>query len=380
MFLHRCHYKNANLFTLFDSKERVVTYPTLYLNRLRINKRSAISQRHIAYVIKYYLTWLEEFSYFRDLRIDESLPATQGEDILDWINYQREQGLSENTIHNREIVIREMYKWFTTEEASVRKDIPWNKRSYTKQQHKKLPRFLTAEQVIKLLLGMHNESQRVAAHFIFDTGVRISELIRFKQKHLPSLEDYPAGANYYLLRVSGSKSYDGNTFKMRDTIISRPMLARLQRYHSTPEYKLARSWNLYDPEKPVFLNVKGEPLSKSSVYKTIKSAWIRQGGAPEKASPHRLRHGTAFSVLRSEFGRELLDNLLILKGMFGHEDIKTTEIYSQIPIVVMQFLASRQDIRLRYEEADQIYQLTYLPGYKHIEKRGRRNNEEKYAN
>jgi integrase/recombinase XerC len=207
---------------------------------------------------------------------------------------------------------------------------------------------------------------------MFDTGVRVSELIRMTCRYLPDASDYPEGFNYYPLRVPGSKPYDGGNYKMRDTIISRPALARIQRYHSTAEYRLAKGWNMFDPNKPIFLNVHGEPLSKQSFYDGVKAAWSRQGENPDEIYPHRLRHGTGYSVLKSEFGKELLDNLLILKGMLGHESIKTTEIYSSIPIVIVQSLSNRQEVKFRYEEADEIYRATYLPGYKNIQKRGRR--------
>lgn len=378
MLLHKCQFKNEDLLTLFDSKERVTVTPTRYLNYLRVNKRATESQRHIANTIKLHCQWIEENSCLRDLRVDEALEEIQNDDILDWINFQRNLNLSRNTIHNREVIIREMYDWMTTDDASARKDVPWFKNYFTQRQHRRLPRFMTAQQVIKLLLGMHNESQRVTTHFIFDTGVRISELIRLKKKDLPIEEDFAPELNYFLLRIPGSKSYDGNPYKMRDTIISRPMLARIRRYHATPEYKLARNWKMNDPEKPLFLNVKGEALSKSSIYKAIKSAWKRQGGVATEASPHRLRHGTGYSVLRSELGGELLDNLLILKGMLGHENIKTTEIYSSIPFVVLRRLAQGNEIRARYEEAEQIYELTYLPNYKNTEKRGHKNCNEEF--
>lgn len=378
MHLHKCSYENKNLFTLFDSRGKVAVFPTRYLNYLRIKKRSSKSIRQIAYVIKSHCEWFETDQYLQQLTVDESLEVVENYEIVKWINFQRESGKAENTIHNREVLVREMYKWFTTEEASVRKDTPWDRKYMTKQQHKKIPRFMTPEQVINLLLGMHNESQRALAHCIYDTGVRVSELIRLERKHLPDPADFPAEFNYYPLRILGSKSYDGGEYKIRDTIISRPMLARIRRYHETPEYKLAGKWKMNDSEKPIFLNVRGKQLSENSVYKTIKTAWARRNHNSEEASPHRLRHGTAYSVLQSELGGELLDNLLLLKSMFGHEDIKTTEIYSNIPIIVIRNLAKGPSINYRYEEADQIYQATYLPSYKNIEKRGRKSHEEEY--
>ncbi|MDQ3801446.1 MAG: site-specific integrase, partial [Acidobacteriota bacterium] len=128
------------------------------------------------------------------------------------------------------------------------------------------------------------------------------------------------------------------------------------------EYRRAARWRVTDPEKPVFLNTKSEELSYSSVYKSIKRAWKRSGNSSAEAdvSTHWLRHTTAYSVLRSELGATWQDKLLILKGMLGHNSIKTTEIYCSIPVVVMHSI-NRPDGRPLYEEAAEIYRSTYLP-------------------
>ena len=370
MILHKTKESDPEIYTLFDQDERVAVYPTRYLEFLRRNKRPVKSQYQIANAIKLHCQWLENSPFFNGLTIDESLANTFSDDILDWINDQRNAGLSENTINNREVLVRNMYEYFTTDEGKLRNDIPWSRSNFTRRQNKRIPRFLTAQQLIKLLNGMYHESQRVAAHFMYDTGVRTSELTEVKCRQLPDERDYPEEVNYYPITILGNKAYDGNTYKIRDTIISRPMLARIRRYHATVSYKLAKNWKLNDPNKPVFLNVFGEELSKSSVYKNIKAAWKRQGGDLSEVSPHRLRHGTAYSVLQSELGKELLDNLLILKGMLGHENIKTTEIYSSIPIIAARGLCQKKNVKFRFEEADEIYQKTYLPAYKNNRKLG----------
>lgn len=272
MLLHKCNYQNEPLFTLFDSKEKVVYYPTRYLEWLRRCKRPIESQKQTANAIKNHCEWLEKSPFFQGLTVDEALSITAGDDIFEWISDERDTGIQENTVNNREVLVKGMYKWFTTDEGSFRKDIPWTSYNYTRKTHKKLPRFLTPQQVIKLLQGFHNESQRVATHFMFDTGVRISELIRITRRYLPDPNNYPEEFNYYPLRVPGSKSSSKNTFKMRDTIISRPMLARIRRYHSTSEYMLAKDWKMYDPDKPIFLNVNNKALSKQSVYDGIKAS------------------------------------------------------------------------------------------------------------
>jgi integrase/recombinase XerD len=373
LILHKCNIDDVPLYTLFDSEERVVVHPTLYLASLRRKNRPVTSQRQIAHVVKLHCEWIENSPSFADLPIDEALAALDYDDILDWIIKQRtEDGVSETTINNREILVRGMYKWFTTNEAGrCRTAIPWVDGAFTRQPHEKAPRFLTAEQVITLLTGMHNESQRAAAHFVYDTGVRVSELVRMTRRYLPSEDNWPDEVNYYPLLVPGSKPPRGHKVKSRYTIISRPTLARVRRYHSSRPYVMASKWSVLDPEKPLFLNVHGGKLTTDSVSKGIVAAWSRKvGPVQERVGPHRLRHGTGLSVLLSEFGKDLMDNLVVLKNMLGHEHIHTTETYASIPIAALQSILGERKVRLRFEEADRIYQATYLAPRLHVEKRG----------
>jgi integrase/recombinase XerC len=373
LILHKCNIDDAPLYTLFDSEERVAVHPTLYLGSLRRKNRPVTSQRQIAYVSKLHCDWIEKSPTFEGLSVDEALTIVDDDDILDWIIKQRtEDTVSETTINNRELLMREMYRWFTTTEAGcVRADIPWIDGTFTSQPHNKPPRFLTAEQVITLLKGMHNESQRVASHFIYDTGVRVSELVRMTKRFLPNEDHWPREVNYYPLEVPGSKPKRGQRVKARYTILSKPMLARIRRYHSGRQYSNASMWSMLDPEKPLFLNVHGKPLTVDSVQKGITDAWSRKiEQSPERVGPHRLRHGTGLSVLLGEFGKDLIDNLIILKSMLGHEHISTTEIYASIPIAALQSVMGDRKVRLRFEEADRIYQATYLAPRLHVEKRG----------
>jgi integrase/recombinase XerC len=207
MILQKSNIESRTVYTFFDEEERVVVHPSLYLRNLRNRNRPITSQRQVAHVVKLHCQWIENSASFEDMSVDQALAVIDDEDILDWINKQRtEGGVSESTINNRELLVRGMYRWLTTSDSGhIRHDIPWTEGTFTKQSNEKAPRFVTPEQTIKLLSGMHNESQRVASHFIYDTGVRISELVRLRRSCLPDEDSWPKDVNYYPLMVSGSK-------------------------------------------------------------------------------------------------------------------------------------------------------------------------------
>ena len=73
----------------------------------------------------------------------------------------------------------------------------------------------------------------------------------------------------------------------------------------------------------MFLNYKGEPLSRKAIWEIIKE--VQDGLKIEKnITPHTLRHSFASHLLNSGMDLRFVQELL------GHEDIKTTQIYTHL--------------------------------------------------
>jgi site-specific recombinase XerD len=199
-------------------------------------------------------------------------------------------------------------------------------------------------------------------------GLRISEMIALRASDIPSDELYNSSFEFIPLCVNGVKGRGGQ-FKERITLISRAVLKRIKRYHSSREYKLAPDWGICDPNKPAFLTANQRKWSHRNASKQL-SASVRRCELPVALSSHWLRHGTAYSVLRSDIGKDYQDRMLMLQQMLGHADLRTTEIYTQISPALLTALTKKGEGINRLGEAEFIREQSYLGPLQHKERRG----------
>jgi site-specific recombinase XerD len=322
-----------------------------------------------------FLKWLLEVENYSKHSLDTVLKITTRRDLEQWVKDRKAAGIKASTLRNREVAVKTLFDWLTTEEGCRVRTLdnsPYRTgKLISPPPEGRKPRFVTSEDVIRLLNGFHNESERCLAHTLYDTGLRISEAERLLKRDLPDPRSFPDGLKYYPLYVRGSKGRGGQ-IKERVTIISAPVLARIRRYHNSPEYRFSPYFGNTNSDKPAFLSVSGYRLSRRNVGKQIEYAAIRVNLDPKFFSPHKFRHGAAFSILVSELGKDYVDRLFLVQQVFGHNQITTTEIYTAIPPAILAKLNRDNVVRDKYQEAKRIKDSTYLPLERHTERRGHR--------
>jgi site-specific recombinase XerD len=349
-----------------------------YLGRLAGLTYSAGTIEQYARTLTYLCRWIEEDRPYENLSIDENIKLLDRQDIVQWLSDMESQGVrSKKTLHAREAGVRQFLDWLTTQDGGCVRDLkssPWGRDGQLPyviaRPNARSPKYVSAEVIVELLNGMHNECERCMFHAQYDMGLRISELIALRLGDLPEEHLFDQALAFIPICISGVKGRGGQK-KERITLISRAVLKRIKRYHSTREYKLAPDWDIDDPDKPAFLTANQAQWTRRNASKQFKRS-VRRMGLPGSLRTHWLRHGTAYSVLRSDIGRGYEDRMLMIQQMFGHTNLSTTEIYTQISPALLESLTKEGKAINRLGEAERIRESTYLGPLQHKERRGHR--------
>ena len=195
-------------------------------------------------------------------------------------------------------------------------------------------KYMTYDKFIEFIkFAFDNEFDRCVAHFMFDTGLRVSEIKRVLLTDIENLLHNDPDQNYFKLLVRGSKGR-ADRLKERYTILTRATISRLWRMvNNYPVFSVARTQ--YSSKKlPLFIQPNGKPFQSGRFTKAIFRANLRaieSAKGFEWVTSHMFRHSMAISVLLSEYGADQLDRLLMVKNTHGHNTLETTEIYTSMP-------------------------------------------------
>lgn len=85
------------------------------------------------------------------------------------------------------------------------------------------------------------------------------------------------------------------------------------------------------PKEPVFLNRRGQPLTRYGVYKLVRRLALRTSDAfpsikKKRVSPHTVRHTAATHLLRSGV------DINTIRHWLGHVSVDTTNIYVELDL------------------------------------------------
>jgi len=174
---------------------------------------------------------------------------------------------------------------------------------------RKIPEFLTKEEQ-EALINIFNTRywtscrNKMMVELDLATGLRLSELINLKWIDIN-------------LMTGQLKVVEGKGSKDRILWIDENTISKLTLWKEKQFTKLNAKVDY------VFTNNKGKQLVDRDVRETIVT-YANIAGITKKISPHTLRHTFATDLLRAT------NNLRVVQKAMGHEDIRTTAIYTHI--------------------------------------------------
>jgi site-specific recombinase XerD len=224
-----------------------------------------------------------------------------------------DRGLAPSSVAGRLAAIRSLYR-HALRRGRIQADPLAGVRA--PRRPSRLPRVLSVDEAAALVTAPRRLASRDEAlarrdaamlELLYATGMRISELAGLTLDRL-DLERRR-------LRAIGK----GN--KERQLLFGAPAGAALRAYLSEARPILAGRGGT--DVGTVFLNAAGAPLSARGA-RMVLGRWVRAAGAPNRTTPHTLRHSFATHLL--EGGADLR----VVQELLGHANLQTTQVYTHL--------------------------------------------------
>lgn len=268
-----------------------------YTDLLMVKRLSEQSAQTYKYSAESFLTWLEKEQI--------KLKDVTSKDLMFFLLHRKDSGSGDLTISKDIAGIRAfgeylVRKGFWTENIALQMDKPKSTRN--------VPVVLSVDQIDSLLKSIDTTTllgKRDDALFelIYSCGLRISEVCNLLVMNLHMEEK--------LILVSGKGD------KERLIPFGERAYNKLKLYLEEVRPVLVKNKNAAE----VFVNYKGEPISRKGVWKRFQELQALSG---VKSKVHTLRHSFATHLLSG--GADLRS----VQELLGHSDLSTTTIYTHI--------------------------------------------------
>jgi len=290
-----------------------------FLAWLAAHNYSAYTIERYRETLGWFIKWAEERGLLRPQEITRPIL----ERYQRWLHlYRKADGdpLPTRSQSARLSTLRAWFKWMTRQNLLLYNpaadiELP--------RQEMRLPKhILTATEVEQIMnvpdtgtaLGVRD---RAMLEVLYSTGMRRMELIGLT---LHSID--PERGTVMIRQGKGKKD--------RMIPIGERAIAWVQRYRDQvrPEFVLGHD------DGTLFLSIRGEAISLNHLTGHVRKI-IRAAGHGKSGSCHLFRHSMATLML--ENGADIR----YIQAMLGHEDLKTTQVYTQVSIKMLKQVHSQ---------------------------------------
>ncbi len=264
-------------------------------------------------------------AYKQDLHLFQAwlgsakIKTLQSADLHRYFTDLTKQGQKATSIARKTSTLRQFFKFCCLEKGFEKNPAEDLK---APAQAKRLPKYLTTEQVQKLLDTVDHglfynvqEAEFVAlqardaamVYLIYATGLRVSELVNLSLHQIDLQQSY--------VRVKGKG--DKERIAPFAPVAGEKLATYIEKHRPFLASKNKR------PDQTVFLTHRGDPITRKSFWEILKR-FAAESEIPATLSPHMLRHSFATHLLQSGM------NLRSLQMLLGHSDLSTTQIYTHV--------------------------------------------------
>lgn len=268
-------------------------------------KRYLIVERRLSEnTVAAYMRDYEDFMHYV-LRLHTAVPKDVTSEIISkYMDWLYRSGCSSASQARRLSGVKSLYNYLLIKEKI--EQMP-TENIETPKAKRLLPDVLTVEEIDAMIATFDMTTVKgcrdnAIVEVLYSTGLRVSELISLRIDNLFFGEGY--------IRVVGKGD------KQRLVPIGSVARDKIQLYMELRRPK-------HSSEATLFLNNRGEPLTRIMIFNIIKQA-ARLAGVEKNISPHTLRHSYATHLL--EGGA----NIRQVQELLGHESITTTEVYTHL--------------------------------------------------
>jgi len=238
-------------------------------------------------------TYSSEFVQFLYYLKEDSARICDENQVRNYILYcVNDLKLSENTLHSRINAIKFYFEKVLHKERFFF-DIPRPKKA------KKLPKSISIIDIKRLFELTQNLKHNTMLKLCYEMGLRVSEITNLKINDIDSRT-----MQVFIERAKGKKDRYAN--------LPESILDQLREYYK--EYK---------PKEYLFEGQYGGQYSSRSVQQVFKDS-LKRASINKKVSIHSLRHSFATHLLENGTDIRFIQELL------GHNDIKTTLLYTHV--------------------------------------------------
>lgn len=301
--------------------------------RLLDRVRQALRTRHYSYrTEESYVSWIRRFVLFHNKRHPDEMGEKEISEFLTHLAVKKR--VSASTQNQALCALLFLYREVLGREMDAVKNIVWAKRP------SRMPTVLTQDET-RALFGQLSGTTLLMASLLYGAGLRQMECLRLR------VQDIDFGSNQILVRhAKGSKDrvtvlphkvkpalqehlvkvkklHEADLRKGFGTVYLPDALARKYK-HANREWR----WQYVFPASHISVDPNSgirqrHHVDASVLSQKLKIA-VKNAGITKHVTCHALRHSFATHLLQANYDIRTVQELL------GHEDVKTTMIYTHV--------------------------------------------------